>query len=139
MAQIPEESRYGGIHRRLRWFTPNMELPACSPAPMAWCSGWDSASAWPAITSAAPIIGRFGGILCTRGPRTGTAKLPLARLALAFGKDDRAAGTVQWLSSIAWDAGRDVRRAGAQLLFHVPFWVGARFVLGIEAVSEFTV
>jgi NCS1 family nucleobase:cation symporter-1 len=44
-------------------------------------------------------------------------------------------GTVQWLSSIAWDALVGLFGGeAAQLLFHVPFWAGAAIVLAIEGI-----
>ena len=84
------------------------------------------------------IIGSLPvAILCTWGPKTGTAQVPLARL--PFGKTIVLPGAVQWLSSIAWDAlvGLFGGQA-AQLLFHVPFWVGVAIVLVLEgAISVF--
>ena len=63
--------------------------------------------------------------------------MPLARL--PFGKTIVLPGAVQWLSSIAWDAlvGLFGGQA-AQLLFHVPFWLGVAIVLVLEgAISVF--
>ena len=72
-------------------------------------------------------------ILCTWGPTTGTGQVPLARL--PFGKTIVLPGTVQWLSSIAWDAlvGLFGGQA-AQLLFGVPFWAGVAIVLAAEGL-----
>ena len=59
--------------------------------------------------------------------------MPLARL--PFGKTIVLPGAVQWLSSIAWDAlvGLFGGQA-AQLLFHVPFWLGVAIVLVLEGI-----
>ena len=80
------------------------------------------------------IIGSLPvAILCAWGPRTGTAQVPLARL--PFGKSIVLPGTVQWLSSIAWDALVGLFGGeAAQLLFHVPFWLGVAIVLVLEGI-----
>jgi nucleobase:cation symporter-1, NCS1 family len=80
------------------------------------------------------IIGALPvAILCTWGPRTGTAQLPLARL--PFGKTIVLPGAMQWLSAVAWDAICGLFGGeAAQLLFHVPFWLGAAIVLALEGV-----
>jgi len=103
MAPIPEDHRYGGVYRMFTvWFTPNMELSGVFAGTLAVVFGLGFGLGLTAI-----IIGTIIGslpvaILCTWGPRTGTAQLPLARL--PFGKTIVLPGAVQWLSSIAWDA-----------------------------------
>jgi NCS1 family nucleobase:cation symporter-1 len=138
MAPIPEEHRYGGVYRMFTvWFTPNMELSGVFAGTLAVVFGLGFGLGLTAI-----IIGTIIGslpvaILCTWGPRTGTGQVPLARL--PFGKTIVLPGAVQWLSSIAWDAlvGLFGGQA-AQLLFHVPFWVGVAIVLVLEgAISVF--
>ena len=138
MAPIPEDQRYGGVHRMFTvWFTPNMELSGVFTGTLAVVLGLGFGLGLVAIV-AGTIIGSLPvAILCTWGPKTGTAQVPLARL--PFGKTIVLPGTVQWLSSIAWDAlvGLFGGQA-AQLLFHVPFWVGVAIVLLIEgAVSVY--
>ena len=59
-------------------------------------------SGWLAIVLGTVIGSVPVAVLCTWGPRTGTGQVPLARL--PFGKTIVLPGTVQWLSSIAWDA-----------------------------------
>ncbi|HEU5420816.1 MAG TPA: cytosine permease [Streptosporangiaceae bacterium] len=134
MAPIPEDARYGGIHRMFTvWFTPNMELSGVFAGTLAVVLGLGFGLGLVAII-AGTIIGSLPvAILCTWGPKTGTAQVPLARL--PFGKTIVLPGTVQWLSSIAWDAlvGLFGGQA-AQLLFHVPFWVGVAIVLGLEGI-----
>ena len=138
MAPIPEDQRYGRVHRMFTvWFTPNMELSGVFTGTLAVVLGLGFGLGLVAIV-VGTIIGSLPvAILCTWGPRTGTAQVPLARL--PFGKTIVLPGTVQWLSSIAWDAlvGLFGGQA-AQLLFHVPFWVGVAIVLLIEgAVSVY--
>jgi nucleobase:cation symporter-1, NCS1 family len=134
MSPIPADSRYGGIHRMFTvWFTPNMELSGVFAGTLAVVFGLGFRLGLVAII-AGTIIGSLPvAILCTWGPKTGTAQVPLARL--PFGKTIVLPGTVQWLSSIAWDAlvGLFGGQA-AQLLFHVPFWVGVAIVLALEGL-----
>lgn len=134
MAPIPEEHRYGGVHRMFTvWFTPNMELSGVFTGTLAVVFGLGFGLGLVAII-VGTIIGSLPvAILCTWGPRTGTAQVPLARL--PFGKTIVLPGTVQWLSSIAWDAlvGLFGGQA-AQLLFHVPFWIGVAIVLAVEGL-----
>ena len=138
MAPIPDDDRYGGVHRMFTvWFTPNMELSGVFAGTLAVIFGLGFGLGLTAI-----IIGTIIGslpvaILCTWGPRTGTGQVPLARL--PFGKTIVLPGALQWLSSIAWDAicGLFGGQA-AQLLFHVPFWVGVAIVLVLEgSISVF--
>jgi NCS1 family nucleobase:cation symporter-1 len=138
IAPIPADSRYGGVHRMFTvWFTPNMELSGVFTGTLAVVFGLGFQLGLVAII-VGTIIGSLPvAILCTWGPRTGTAQVPLARL--PFGKTIVLPGTVQWLSSIAWDAlvGLFGGQA-AQLLFHVPFWLGVAIVLVLEgAVSVY--
>ncbi len=134
MAPIPEDHRYGGVYRMFTvWFTPNMELSGVFAGTLAVVFGLGFGLGLVAIV-VGTIIGSLPvAILCTWGPRTGTGQVPLARL--PFGKTIVLPGTVQWLSSIAWDAlvGLFGGQA-AQLLFHVPFWVGVAIVLVIEGI-----
>jgi len=138
MAPIPEEHRYGGVHRMFTvWFTPNMELSGVFTGTLAVVFGLGFGLGLVAII-VGTIIGSLPvAILCTWGPKTGTAQVPLARL--PFGKTIVLPGTVQWLSSIAWDALVGLFGGeAAQLLFHVPFWIGVAIVLVIEgAVSVY--
>jgi NCS1 family nucleobase:cation symporter-1 len=138
MAPIPESGRYGGVHRMFTvWFTPNMELSGVFTGTLAVVFGLGFQLGLLAIVIGTIIGSLPVAILCTWGPKTGTAQVPLARL--PFGKTIVLPGTVQWLSSIAWDAlvGLFGGQA-AQLLFHVPFWLGVAIVLVLEgAVSVY--
>ncbi len=134
MAPIPEDSRYGGVHRMFTvWFTPNMELSGVFAGTLAVVFGLGFQLGFVAIVLGT-IVGSIPvAILCAWGPKTGTAQVPLARL--PFGKTIVLPGAVQWLSSIAWDAlvGLFGGQA-AQILFHVPFWLGVAIVLVLEGV-----
>jgi nucleobase:cation symporter-1, NCS1 family len=138
MAPIPTDTRYGGLHRMFTvWFTPNMELSGVFTGTLAVTLGLGLSLGFTAIVIGTLIGSVPVAILCTWGPRTGMGQLPLARL--PFGRSVVVPGTVQWLSTIAWDAlvGLFGGQA-AQLLFHVPFWVGVAIVLAVEAtVSVF--
>jgi nucleobase:cation symporter-1, NCS1 family len=138
MAPIPAEGRYGGVYRMFTvWFTPNMELSGVFAGTLAVLFGLGFGLGLVAIV-VGTIIGSLPvAILCTWGPKTGTAQVPLARL--PFGKTIVLPGTVQWLSSIAWDALVGLFGGeAAQLLFHVPFWIGVAIVLLLEgAVSVY--
>ncbi|HTZ29494.1 MAG TPA: cytosine permease [Streptosporangiaceae bacterium] len=138
MAPIPEEHRYGGVYRMFTvWFTPNMELSGVFAGTLAVVFGLGFGLGLIAIVIGTIIGSLPVAILCTWGPKTGTGQVPLARL--PFGKTIVLPGAVQWLSSIAWDAlvGLFGGQA-AQLLFHVPFWVGVAIVLVLEgAISVF--
>src|SRR5260221_13204122 len=134
MAPIPEDNRYGGVHRMFTvWFTPNMELSGVFTGTLAVLFGLGFQLGLVALVLGT-IIGSFPvAILCTSGPKTGTTQVPLSRL--PFGKSIVAPGTVQWLSSIAWDALVGLFGGeAAQLLFHVPFWLGGAIVLALEGV-----
>jgi len=134
IAPIPEDSRYGGVYRMFTvWFTPNMELSGVFTGTLAVVFGLGFPLGVVAIV-VGTIIGSVPvAILCTWGPRTGTGQVPLARM--PFGKSIVLPGTVQWLSSIAWDALVGLFGGeAAQLLFGIPFWAGAALVLSIEGL-----
>ncbi len=134
MAPIPEDSRYGGTWRMFTiWFTPNMELSGVFAGTLAAAVGLGFRLGLLAIIAGTVIGSVPVAILCTWGPRTGTGQVPLARL--PFGKAIIVPGTVQWLSSIAWDALVGLFGGeAAQLLLGVPFWIGAAIVLALEGL-----
>jgi NCS1 family nucleobase:cation symporter-1 len=137
MAPIPEEQRYGASWRNFTvWFAPNMELSGVFTGTLAFTLGLGF---WPGFI--AIVIGVMLGalpvaLLATWGPKTGMGQLPLARL--PFGKTIALPAAVQWLSSVAWDALVGLFGAqAAQLLFHIPFWVGVVIVLALEGLIGF--
>ena len=136
MAPIPEDARYGGTWRMFTvWFTPNMELSGVFAGTLAVVLGLGFGLGLVAIVLGTVIGSVPVAMLCTWGPRTGTGQVPLARL--PFGKSIILPGTVQWLSSVAWDALVGLFGGeAAQLLLGVPFWAGVAIVLAVEgAVS----
>src|SRR6266516_4056456 len=134
MAPVPADARYGGVHRMFTvWFTPNMELSGVFTGTLAVVLGLGIQLGLVAIVVGTVIGSLPVAILCTWGPKTGTAQVPLARM--PFGKTIVLPGTVQWLSSIAWDALVGLFGGeAAELLFHVPFWLGAAIVLAVEGI-----
>ena len=148
MEPIPESARYGSVTRLFTvWFSPNLVPAAFFVGTLASIIGlgW-----WLGV--AAIIVGNvigagLVGILSIMGPRTGMAQIPASRL--PFGKSIVVPGTINWLSTIAWDAinaffgayAIDAVTGGA-----VPFPVGllivilcqaALSVIGYEAIHTF--
>jgi len=148
MDPIPADARYGSVNRLFTvWFSPNLVPAAFFVGTLASIIGlgW-----WLGV--AAIIVGNvigagLVGILSIMGPRTGMAQIPVARL--PFGKSIVVPGTINWLSTIAWDAinaffgayAIDAITGGA-----IPFPVGllivilcqaALSVVGYEAIHTF--
>jgi NCS1 family nucleobase:cation symporter-1 len=137
MAPIPEDQRYGASRRNFTvWFAPNMELSGVFTGTLAYTIGLGF---WPGVVAIAlgVVLGALPvALLATWGPKTGMAQLPLARL--PFGRTIAVVAAVQWLTSVAWDALVGLFGAqAAQLLFHIPFVVGAIIVLAAEGVIGF--
>jgi len=134
MAPIPDGARYGAVWRMFTvWFTPNMELSGVFAGTLAVLLGLGFWAGLAAIVVGTVIGSVPVALLCTWGPQTGTGQVPLARL--PFGKTIVVPATVQWLSSIAWDAlvGLFGGQAAA-LLLGIPFWAGVALVLAVEGV-----
>ncbi len=134
IAPIPADARYGSVLRMFTvWFTPNMELSGVFAGTLAVVVGLGFWAGLAAIVLGTVIGSLPVAMLCTWGPQTGTGQVPLARL--PFGKTIVLPATVQWLSSIAWDAlvGLFGGQAAA-LLLGIPFWAGAALVLTIEGL-----
>lgn len=137
MAPIPEDQRYGASWRNFTvWFAPNLELSGVFTGTLAFTMGLGF---WPGFIAIAlgVVLGAIPvALLATWGPKTGMGQLPLARL--PFGKTIALPAGVQWLSSVAWDALVGLFGAeAAQLLFHVPFFVGVIIVLALEGTIGF--
>jgi NCS1 family nucleobase:cation symporter-1 len=137
MSPIPEDQRYGAAWRNFTvWFAPNMELSGVFTGTLAFTLGLGF---WPGFI--AIVLGVILGalpvaLLATWGPKTGMGQLPLARL--PFGKTIAVPAAVQWLSSVAWDALVGLFGGeAAQLLFHVPFWLGVIVVLALQGAIGF--
>src|SRR6266702_204680 len=85
MAPVHADARYGGVHRMFTvWFTPNMELSGVFTGTLAVVLGLGFQLGLAAIVIGTIIGSLPVAILCTWGPKTGTAQVPLARL--PFGK-----------------------------------------------------
>jgi NCS1 family nucleobase:cation symporter-1 len=134
MAPIPEDQRYGPSWRNFTvWFAPNMELSGVFTGTLAFTLGLGF---WPGFV--AIVLGVVLGtlpvaLLATWGPKTGMGQLPLARL--PFGRCIWLPAAVQWLSAVAWDGLVGLFGGeAAQLLFHVPFFVGVLIVLAVQGL-----
>lgn len=137
IAPIPEDQRYGPSWRNFTvWFAPNMELSGVFTGTLAYSLGLGF---WPGVC--AIVLGVVLGTLpvaylATWGPKTGMGQLPLARI--PFGRSIGVPAAVQWLSAVAWDGLVGLFGGeGAQLLFHVPFFVGALVVLAAQGLFGF--
>jgi NCS1 family nucleobase:cation symporter-1 len=137
MAPIPEDQRYGASWRNFTvWFAPNMELSGVFTGTLAFTLGLGFWAGFIAIVVGVILGALPVALLATWGPKTGMGQLPLARL--PFGKTIAVPAAVQWLGSVAWDALVGLFGAqAAQLLFHVPFFVGAIVVLALEGAIGF--
>jgi len=136
MAPIPEAERYGRLHRVFTvWFTPNLVPAGFFIGTLATASfvGVGFSLGVTAIVVGTLIGGLLVAVLGTWGPRTGLGQLPVGRL--SFGKSIALPGTLQWLSTIAWDAINAIFGAEAiHILIHVPFWVGLLIVLVMQGI-----
>ncbi len=136
MAPIPEDNRYGRLHRVFTvWFTPNLVPSAFFIGTLATASyiglGFELGAI--AIVLGTLIAGVLLAYLCTWGPKTGVGQLPLARL--PFGKTVIVPGILQWASCTAWDAINGIFGAEAlNILVHLPFWLGLAIILIIQGL-----
>lgn len=150
MEPIPETARYGSVGRVFTvWFTPNLVPAAFFVGTLAAADfiglGWWSGLA--AIIVGNIIGAGLVGVLSTMGPRTGMAQIPASRL--PFGKSIVVPATINWLSTIAWDAINAFFGAYAISVITnnvVPFPVGllivvlcqaALSIVGYEAIHTF--
>ena len=136
MAPIPQDNRYGRLHRIFTvWFTPNLVPAGFFIGTLGTASyiGVGFALGVVAIVIGTVLGGLLVSILGTWGPVTGVGQIPLARL--TFGKTVVIPGALQWLSTIAWDAINAIFGAQAiHILIHVPFWLGLLIILAMQGV-----
>lgn len=136
MAPIPDEERYGRLHRVFTvWFTPNLVPAAFFLGTLATATfvGLGFSLGVVAIVVGTLLGGLLVAVLGTFGPRSGAGQLPLGRL--SFGKSIVLPGSLQWLSTVAWDAINAIFGAEAvHILIHVPFWLGLLIVLVMQGV-----
>lgn len=137
MAPIPEDQRYGPSWRNFTvWFAPNMELSGVFTGTLAFTLGLGFWSGVAAIVLGVVLGSLPVALLATWGPQTGMGQLPLARL--PFGRSIWLPAAVQWLSAVAWDGLVGLFGGeAAQLLFHVPFFVGVLIVLALQGLFGF--
>ncbi|MEV7400055.1 cytosine permease [Streptomyces sp. NPDC091267] len=132
IAPVPEDRRYGGPGRLFTvWFAPNLTMTGVFTGTVGIALGLDFATALTAVVLGTLVGAVPTAYLGTWGSRTGAAQLPLARL--AFGRGVVLPGTLQWLSSIAWDAliGLFGGDALAQLCGR-PFWLGVLVMMAAQ-------
>jgi NCS1 family nucleobase:cation symporter-1 len=136
IAPIPEDHRYGGVHRVFTvWFTPNLVVAAFFIGTLATADfvGVGFGLGVTAIVTGTVLGSLPAAYMCSWGPSTGVAQLPLARI--PFGKSVVLPGALMWLSTIAWDAINGIFGAQAlQLLLHVPFWLGLLIILALQGL-----
>lgn len=136
IAPIPPGHRYGGMHRVFTvWFSPNLVVAAFFIGTLATASfvGVGFRLGVTAIVVGTVIGSLPAAYMCSWGPSTGVAQLPLARI--PFGKTVALPGLLMWLSTIAWDAINGIFGAQALgLLFHLPFWLGLLIILALQGL-----
>ncbi|WP_371634016.1 cytosine permease [Streptomyces sp. NBC_01259] len=132
IAPVPEDRRYGGPGRLFTvWFAPNLTMTGVFTGTVGIALGLDFATALTAVVLGTLVGAAPTAYLGTWGSQTGAGQLPLARL--AFGRGVVLPGTLQWLSSIAWDAliGLFGGEALAQLCGW-PFWLGVLVMMAAQ-------
>ncbi|MFG2603416.1 purine-cytosine permease family protein [Streptomyces sp. NPDC048514] len=131
---VPEDARYGSPGRLFTvWFAPNLTMTGVFTGTVGAALGLDFATALLAVVLGTVLGAIPTAYLGTWGSQTGAGQLPLAQL--AFGRGVTLPGTLQWLSSIAWDAliGLFGGDALAQLC-GLPFWVGVLLMMAAQGV-----
>jgi NCS1 family nucleobase:cation symporter-1 len=132
IAPIPVAGRYGTPRRLFTlWFAPQVNMAGLFTGTLAIALGLGFWLGLLAMAIGTVLGASLVAYLSTWGPRTGTAQLPLSRM--AFGGAVVLPASLQWLSSIAWDA--LVGLFGAQALsalLGLPFWLAALIVLGAQ-------
>ena len=131
IAPVPEDGRYGRPSRVFfPWFAGNLELSAVFLGTVAASLGLGFPLGAAAIMTGIVIGAVPVACLCTWGPLTGTAQVPLARM--PFGRSVIAPGAIQWGSAVAWIAiGCYFGAQAARLLLGVPFLAAAGIVLAL--------
>jgi NCS1 family nucleobase:cation symporter-1 len=136
IAPIPAANRYGSLHRVFTvWFSPNLVVAAFFIGTLATASFVGIGFRLGVLAIAAgTVIGSLpAAYMCSWGPRTGVAQLPLARI--PFGKSVVLPGLLMWLSTIAWDAINGIFGAEAlKLLLGIPFWLGLLIILALQGL-----
>src|SRR4029077_17216486 len=103
IAPIPEDQRYGTPGRLFTlWFAPQVNMTAVFTGTLAITLGLGFWLGLLAMVIGSVLGALIVSYLSTWGSRTGTGPLPNSRM--AFGGGVVWPATLQWLSSIAWDA-----------------------------------
>ena len=130
---VPGPERYGRPFRIFTmWLSPQFTPSALFIGVLAASLGLSFWQGLPAIVIGNIIGALVVAALCTWGPRTGMAQMPLSRA--AFGKSNVLPGVVNWASTIGWVAFNNVFGATAlRLLIHAPYWLGLLLIFAGEA------
>nr|WP_308214617.1 cytosine permease [[Mycobacterium] manitobense] len=134
IAPIPVGARYGTPRRLFTvWFAPQVNMAGLFTGTLAIALGLGFWLGLLAMAIGTVLGAALVAYLSTWGPRTGTAQLPMSRM--AFGGGVALPASLQWLSSIAWDALVGLFGAEAlSALLGLPFWLAALLVLGAQGV-----
>ena len=137
IAPIPEDQRYGHPGRLFTvWFAPQVNMTGVFTGTLAIVLGLGFWLGLLALVIGSVLGALIVAYLSTWGPRTGTGQLPNSRM--AFGGGVVVPATLQWLSSIAWDALAGLFGAEAlAVLLGIPFWLAVLIVLVMQGVVGF--
>ena len=137
IAPIGEDQRYGTPARLFTvWFAPQVNMTGVFTGTLAITLGLGFWLGLLAMVIGTVLGSLVVGYLSTWGPRTGTAQLPISRM--AFGGGVVLPAALQWLSSIAWDGLVGLFGADAlAVLLGIPFWVAVLIVLAVQGVVGF--
>jgi NCS1 family nucleobase:cation symporter-1 len=137
IAPIPQDQRYGTPGRLFTvWFAPQVNMTVVFTGALAIVLGLGFWLGLLAMVIGSVLGALIVSYLSTWGPRTGTGQLPNSQM--AFGGGVAVPATLQWLSSIAWDAMAGLFGAEAlAVLLGVPFWLAVLVVLTMQGVVGF--
>jgi len=137
IAPIPEDQRYGTPGRLFTvWFAPQVNMTGVFTGTLATVLGLGFWRGLLALVIGSVLGALIVAYLSTWGPRTGTGQLPNSRM--AFGGGVVLPATLQWLSSIAWDAMAGLFGAEAlAVLLGIPFWLAVLIVLAAQGAVGF--
>lgn len=137
IAPIPADHRYGSAGRLFTvWFAPQVNMTGVFTGTLAIVLGLGFWLGLLAMVTGTLLGALVVGYLSTWGPRTGAGQLPNARM--AFGGTVVVPASLQWVSSIAWDALVGLFGGEAlSALLGIPFWAAVAIVLGVQGVVGF--
>ncbi len=137
IAPIGEDQRYGTPARLFTvWFAPQVNMTGVFTGTLAITLGLGFWLGLIAMVIGTVLGSLVVGYLSTWGPRTGTAQLPISRM--AFGGGVVLPAGLQWLSSIAWDGLVGLFGADAlAVLLGIPFWSAVLIVLAVQGIVGF--